>query len=1004
MNDQLTVLTPVNLDGTPSTRRMNKYIYTDGTYDFGGNHLAFSVKSYDFANLHNFFEVMEVLTKGTQKIIIRGLYIGASPHCTRRQNMHFQSLFHRIICLDIDETEAPAGVEPTSIEAVEHVIQLLPNEFHDTDYVVQFSSSAGVKGQYVKAHIWFWLEDAVTDDVLKKWAKSTSGLVDYRLFQKVQIHFICDPTFQSPSMDKFAGKPRLIYQKKSRETVPLSFLKNTPAPSKGYIGRAGGIHPNNAEQFPAIILDQNGKAIDGREDLHLKIRFHLMQSGYTNFEKFCTDVWAQFGTKAELGPTEHSETNWNLELSNLKCQQDKDKLAMYVGGKVIIPKTHMERGVAQQQLTAAVLRFFAEKKDTAIKAAAGLGKSKGVRDVIASLPSPSIEYYVPTKLLAHECAQEFDANLDVRVFEGRHEGNCQKFELAKRIGELGGGVTHKLCHNKSGKSCEFWGTCKWSTQNPDSKPAIRIMAHKYLSLQRPEHFPKPDFVIVDESILSEIISEWKNSANRIWSMDNINRLSQHVHGSGPITKKHPTEEITADEWDDLYEVGQIIRNACMRNTPLLQELRSKGYTRDDLLRCSEVVNAFTPFLNVNPTMTSAQMDLQMGKCDRRGIKSIRWLSKFYKLLAQEIELDRDDPRGIQFVDADCVLLYRNDLPRIEGIPTIFLDADLESSILTSIKEEIETINLDVEYNADVYKVTDRAFSKSELGLVSNEHNANKIAEIKAFISNLKNPETTLVITYIELQEILTGERKGFTKMECGAIVGHFGNIRGIDTFKDFETAVVIGRNRPPTYVIGQKLRALTHDIDQEDYSELNSAIYRAMVTSETNQAVARLRMIWCDSKKTVYLLSNEDVPFAAHHELRWDELRSGGGRLHKLLDRFGAFPLTASWLHKTEPDLFATNKAAEKWIANNHPVGTETGRYRSKGKGGPHPSRFLADQGELDPLKRLEKNLCTSLTKYEGPERGIIMQGKVMRELPRHPEIQPLVAMGLISGQRLPEP
>ena len=1003
--DSITLLTAVSdIDGKPSNKKMNKFVYSSGQSEFDAKHKWFSVETHDLCELVDLFTLLKHQTRETRKSIVRGAYSGASPNFTARQNTHFKSVQHHWVCLDIDNVGAPIGVDPTSLEAVEVVVQTLPKDFHEADYIVHFSSSAGTKGQLVKVHIWFWLENPLNDDSLKRWAKSTDGLVDHSLFQKVHHHFICDPEFENSEMDLFINKPRLNYIKKSRETVPIAFLKNTPAPSYISLRRGGGIPQTKMGTDPTIIRDQNGMAIEGRENLHLKIRFHLMQIGYTDFEKFCTDVWESFSAQAKLGPTEISDTDWNLALSNQKCLQDKDKLALYVGGNVIIPRTYLDRDEAQKRLSDTISNYFADEKTTAIKAAAGLGKSKGVREAIALLPNPSIEYYVPTRALANECANDFDTSLNVRVFEGRHEGNCQKFELATKIGKFGGGVLKKLCNNQSGKSCEYWGTCGWSVQNPDNKPGIRIMAHANLNLERPDHFPKPDAVIVDESILSQILNEWKHPANRIWSMTNIDPVSLYIRGSGPVTKKYPNKEITSNEGWDLFEIGKIIQTAHVSKFPLLHELRSQGYTRDDLLRCSAVAKAFTPYLKLDPDMSSDQMINKMEEGKRRGIKSIQWLSKFYKLLALEIDFDRDEPRGIQFVGEDCILMYRNDLPRLKDVPVLFLDADLEPTILASIKDKISIINLDVRYNADIYKVTDRAFSKSELGLVNDKIDAEKIAEIDGFISALPKPEKTLVITYIELQEELTGERQGFSKMDCGATVGHFGNIRGIDAYKDFDTAVVIGRNKPPTYVIDQKLRALTHDINQADNGELSSAIYRAMVTSETNQAVARLRMIWCDYPKTVYLLSNENVPFAAQHELRWEELQAGGSRLQKLINRFEAFPLIPKWLFENASDLFDTKKSAEKWIENNFPVGTETGMIRIKEVGGPKPSRFVAGDQVLDPLSKLEENLGKRLTKYAGPERGFLLRKKMMRELTRHHDIQPLIDMGIVLGPRLPEP
>ena len=77
---------------------------------------------------------------------------------------------------------------------------------------------------------------------------------------------------------------------------------------------------------------------------------------------------------------------------------------------------------------------------------------------------------------------------------------------------------------------------------------------------------------------------------------------------------------------------------------------------------------------------------------------------------------------------------------------------------------------------------------------------------------------------------------------------------------------------------------------------------------------------------------------------------------------------------------------------------------RIKEVGGPKPSRFVAGDQVLDPLSKLEENLGKRLTKYAGPERGFLLRKKMMRELTRHHDIQPLIDMGIVLGPRLPEP
>jgi hypothetical protein len=84
--------------------------------------------------------------------------------------------------------------------AIDHVVNLLPTEFSTASFYWQLSASAGFtknKSQ-LSLHLWFWLEEPIPDEKLRKWGKAVNHeagikLIDTALFNGVQPHFIAKP-------------------------------------------------------------------------------------------------------------------------------------------------------------------------------------------------------------------------------------------------------------------------------------------------------------------------------------------------------------------------------------------------------------------------------------------------------------------------------------------------------------------------------------------------------------------------------------------------------------------------------------------------------------------------------------------------------------------------------------------------------------------------------------------------------------------------------------------
>lgn len=93
--------------------------------------------------------------------------------------------------------------------------------------------------------------------------------------------------------------------------------------------------------------------------------------------------------------------------------------------------------------------------------------------------------------------------------------------------------------------------------------------------------------------------------------------------------------------------------------------------------------------------------------------------------------------------------------------------------------------------------------------------------------------------------------------------------------------------------------------------------------AEMLQAIDRLRLIHTEKRKTVYILCNIPLDIPVDELVTWKQL-IGDRRLGDALaecDETGwdAVSLAPRELHRLFPDLWATEKAAERWLAKNPP-------------------------------------------------------------------------------------
>ena len=220
-------------------------------------------------------------------------------------------------------------------------------------------------------------------------------------------------------------------------------------------------------------------------------------------------------------------------------------------------------------------------------------------------------------------------------------------------------------------------------------------------------------------------------------------------------------------------------------------------------------------------------------------------------------------------------------------PLLILDGTADPTVLRQFIPGLEVAPpIAVRRNACIVQVKDRTFSKVSL------IDTPMLEEVGDFIADIARERKTLVVTNKDVRRALTGERDEKLPLSAGyrrAHVAHFGNIRGVDTFKDCEAVIVVGRNELPVREAEQVARALWYDTKKAirtikpdahgkarygkmsrqyllkddapppTYGEVSKhpdervqAVVEMYREAETMQAIDRLRLIHNPTPKNVY--------------------------------------------------------------------------------------------------------------------------------------------------------
>lgn len=509
--------------------------------------------------------------------------------------------------------------------------------------------------------------------------------------------------------------------------------------------------------------------------------------------------------------------------------------------------------------------FFKNKISKVIDITAGSGKTQKVaesivrsvwgRDEVDKLPTIAI--YVSsgdiaddmynllkesvTKYISERGISSFQVLKDddqhyISIIKGRKKIDCE-FKDDDNVADI--------CKNK----CQKRDICSYINQYSVFNN-IRIYTHSYLFSSQPKSYYEsvdgyvgdkkhkpgkwvPDYVIIDEDIIaSQILSG--NEIKEITFNDHIDSISKIIN--------------------DIGKQGLSIREAVKNNIREIELDCHRLGDKNDYKWFNELLD-WSEDLQNNELMNHSRFQVSGNKFYYFGRKYLR--------------------------------------EELKNKPILLLDASSDEMLVNDVFDnKFKYVNVDIEYqsNVEVIQLGNKSYSKSSI-------TDKNISELKAFISNKSLGKKFGVISYQYLTKNDKKAKNSFVSNITKDLIidddhkGYFGNARASNKFKDLDMLFIIGRQHVPSSNIDNMYRQLYGgksnidgmldiDLNNSYFGErvvrmssgnnmiLSNKIYandkeealcKLVNDADTYQAFHRLRLLYGNNKKTVYLLTDRVI-------------------------------------------------------------------------------------------------------------------------------------------------
>ncbi|WP_197492317.1 DEAD/DEAH box helicase family protein [Phaeobacter gallaeciensis] len=929
----------------------------------------FDVEQQNVRSLQDLYERLCRLQEDPKRFVIRGVLAPDRPvkgvRRTSRANSdqpaNFAACSRQWLMVDLDGIPLPSewqDFEQHTPEILDHVVSLLPPEFAGVAFAYQWSGSMGFKNDEIRLHLWFWLDNPVSDQEAKAWLQETP--VDLSVFNAVQPHFTAAPILENGVKDPVVKRLGLHNPSGFRLSVqPPSDLSDRALRPRHCQHRSD----TDRLDVQGIIRDPDtGLVIDGRERFMLLksndatcelMRGRSKKGDFPDLTEIADLTWELFSAEADV-----SDNKWSYShaLSEAERRRDELKTERYsfqsrADTTMLLPACEpftrlspVDASQGQNRLNSALTDFFAEIEHSprlALRITTGAGKTystlKHLRNYLASSLGKTVEVYVPRHDLAEQYVQEIERlggfNAEVIHVMPRTGGPrrelpvlCDRPDYVRGLEQEGLSVYGNACSADDGEKCAYFDSCRYLKQFRDVDVStdnhgnvVRIMVHQYLRLPRNQLMSRPDLVVIDEAFFNEVVDTQTEIP--------LHEIRTHIRTG------------------NIPDLGRKISNALEDGEPLLKSLRSEGIHPSDLeeVRLDHLLPSF-PFEPERQSKPKTTGDPVL----------FRSLKTLLRILREEMRLQphRDEvPRIVYALSRKsgqvARLAYVQGLLIPENCAVLCLDATADHRLLEPLLGAVDLERIDVKQNAGIVQVYDRTGSKAHWNGPTGD--VEKLAEVLNTWAEFGEPP--LVVSHKDLADKL----RESDDIASDVKINHFAALRGSNDAEDCSAIFIAGRNMPPPFEVDLKARALFWDDEeplQHDAAARPSglsepserlpvqlrgyvqssrnpmpqsgvmvpsfsdhrieAIHAQIRDAETMQAIGRLRLVHSPYRKRVFLLSNLPVEVEVDELVAFDELMPD--RLEMEMMRKGNIPLTPLGLMKMRPDLASSKATAEKLL------------------------------------------------------------------------------------------
>jgi hypothetical protein len=649
----------------------------------------------------------------------------------------------------------------------------------------------------------------------------------------------------------------------------------------------------------------------------------------------------------------------------------------------------------------------------AIAASPGVGKSRIARRQLAELDLTGLPGDVvcksPTLALVEEGALDAQARgMGAHITRGRSAINpatgepmCARSAEAERVAKAGHNVGLTLCerNGENGRErCPHYSGCAYLRQWAElgDAPAVRHEASAYLALAGDGSGRKTAVRVIDESVWRIFTRKADIPLDR-WLRPRRARFRKAAEGEFAFLAE-------ADKAQAHHDAARVTKAAqdVLAALQSGESLKALPYSPEDYRKFAELERG-SDTLPIGPASSDdaikAALDAAERADNRNGKRAAVWAvladcaergiaqSERLRIVRDVPARGRGEPRDVLRV---CWLA---EPPR--DLPTLLLDADADAEITERLFPGARLVRAEVRPNAEIIQVADKSFPKGSL-LSQPETRAELVDLIRAEVlrDRVQGGRGVLVVaTQGAVKAFFEDAGFSFEGMDRraanelmqetplhGARWLWFGPAAlGRNDWRDFGTAVIIGREELPLDALEDDLRALGGDCERPlelvpagaNYPEAllpytmadgSGRAVRALAHPDrlgralqmqgrelgTRQAYERLRLATAMQCKRVVIACKVPIPgLPVDRLVSWQELMPSRAEaaIAEAAQRGGVLRLSAAGLAEDAPETFPSQKAAAQWLSREGKGAFNTPmpviRYSISGAGVFNPARAL---------------------------------------------------------------